>query len=273
MNASELFKAGQLQPAIDAQVQKVKSNPADQEARLFLFELLYFAGDLDRAQRHLEMLRYDDPQLTVAAQTYLRALDAERSRRRVLAGQDRPRVLYEPPEHVELRLEALAHLARGEKAEAASKLDRANGQIPLIKGHLNGKPFEGLRDGDDLFGSVVEVFGQGGMYSWVPLEQVESLTMNAPSTPRDLILIPAQLVTRGGIAGDVLLPAIYPGSHEAADDQLKLGHQTEWADVEGEPVRGLGGKMWLLGDGSHGVSLLEVRQLVCDTGAPEQPAS
>jgi protein involved in temperature-dependent protein secretion len=39
MTASELFQAGQLQAAIDAQTQKVKANPADQAARLFLFEL------------------------------------------------------------------------------------------------------------------------------------------------------------------------------------------------------------------------------------------
>jgi len=39
MSASELFKAGKLQEAIDAQLKEVKNKPADQSERLFLFEL------------------------------------------------------------------------------------------------------------------------------------------------------------------------------------------------------------------------------------------
>ena len=38
MSANDFFKAGKLQDAIDAQVQEVKTNPADQAKRLFLFE-------------------------------------------------------------------------------------------------------------------------------------------------------------------------------------------------------------------------------------------
>ena len=51
MNANELFQAGKLQEAIDTQIAQVKANPADQGKRLFLFELLAFAGELDRARR------------------------------------------------------------------------------------------------------------------------------------------------------------------------------------------------------------------------------
>jgi type VI secretion system protein ImpE len=54
MNASELFKTGMLSDAIAAQVQEVKSHPADHGRRLFLFELLAFAGDLDRARKQIE---------------------------------------------------------------------------------------------------------------------------------------------------------------------------------------------------------------------------
>ena len=43
-----------------------------------------------------------------------------------------------------------------------------------MRGRLNGKPFETLRDADDLFGPVLEVLSQGA-YFWLPLEQVDSL--------------------------------------------------------------------------------------------------
>ena len=44
MNAGELYKAGRLGEAIEAQVQEVKASPLDQSKRLFLFELLAFSG-------------------------------------------------------------------------------------------------------------------------------------------------------------------------------------------------------------------------------------
>ena len=62
MEAGDLFRSGQLKAAIDAQLQKVKSAPTDRAARLFLFELLLFSGDLDRARKHLDLLQYDNPQ-------------------------------------------------------------------------------------------------------------------------------------------------------------------------------------------------------------------
>ena len=37
MNASELFKAGRLTEAIDAQIKEVKAQPGDQARRVFLF--------------------------------------------------------------------------------------------------------------------------------------------------------------------------------------------------------------------------------------------
>ena len=46
MNASDLFKDGKLQDAINEQTNSVKDNPGNQNKRLFLFELLSFAGDL-----------------------------------------------------------------------------------------------------------------------------------------------------------------------------------------------------------------------------------
>ena len=70
MNATELFRSGKLQEAIDAQVREVKTNPVDQGQRLFLFELLVFAGDLDRAGRQIEAIHYDNPELDSAVLAY-----------------------------------------------------------------------------------------------------------------------------------------------------------------------------------------------------------
>jgi type VI secretion system protein ImpE len=258
MTPSDLFRAGRLREAIDAQVAKVKAHPADRSARFFLFELVLFAGDLDRARKQLDVLRYDDPKHSAAVEQYRAALDAEQMRREVFAGRAEPKVLGAAPEHVRLRLEAIRLLAEGNAAEARNRLDEANAAVPAVTGTLNGKPFEGIYDADERLGTVLEVFGSGGIYSWVPLELVADVTMNPPQHPRDVLLRPVHVALRDGPEGDVLLPGLYPNSHDHPDDEVKLGRATEWLDADGV-TRGAGGKLFLTGDCSARlVELVEV---------------
>jgi type VI secretion system protein ImpE len=259
MTASEAFRTGKLQEAIDAQIQEVKANPADHAKRLFLFELLAFAGELDRARRQIDAVQYGELELDSAVLSYRKLLDAEASRRRVFAEGIMPQFLTAPPEHIYKRLEAVNSLRAGKAAEAAALLSQADETAPAVKGTLNGQPFEGLRDCDDLFGPVLEVMAHGDYY-WLPLEQVETLAMKAPRFPRDLLWVPAKLSVRDGPAGDVFLPGPYPGSHEHADDQVKLGRATDWKQLEGGPTRGFGMRMFLVGDDA--VNLHDWRDLI-----------
>jgi type VI secretion system protein ImpE len=258
MNASELYRAGRLAEAIDAQIQAVKTDPADQAKRVFLFELVVFAGDLDRARRQIDAVNYVEPDLMAAVVLYRSLVDAETARRRLFKEGLQPRFLAEPSEHVKLRLEAV-NLLRGNRAsEAAACLEKAAGITPTVAGVLNDKPFQSLRDCDDLFAGVLEVLSQGNYY-WVPFEQIDILTMNVPSTPRDLCWPPAHLGIKSGPEGDVFLPALYIGSHESPDDQLKLGRVTDWKAEEGSPVLGVGLRTFLFDDDP--ITLLEWRQL------------
>jgi type VI secretion system protein ImpE len=259
MSAGDLYRAGKLQEAIDAQVQEVKANPADQARRLFLFELSAFAGDLDRAQRQIDALKFEEAELETAQLGYRKLLESERARRRLFAEGVQPQFLGDPPEHVGLRLEAVNRLRENRPAEAVELLNRANAAAP-VHGQLNGKPFDCLRDCDDLFGAVLEVMAHGN-YFWVPLERVEALMMRPPRFPRDLLWVPARLELKD-TAGDVFLPALYPGTHEHADDAVRLGRMTDWKAAEGMPVRGLGLRTFLAGDDA--VSLVEWRELHLD---------
>ena len=247
MTASDLFQAGKLREAIDAQIAKVKAQPANNPARFFLFELFFFSGELDRARKQLDVLRYDDPQHLAAIEQYRGALDAETQRRAVFAGTAQPKGLTDGPAHVQLRFEALPYLARGETAEAKRRFDEANAAVPILKGTHDGVAFEGLYDADERFGTVLEVFGAGGVYSWVALESIESITMNPPAAPRDVLLRPANLVLLEGIEGDVLIPGLYPNTWELGDEELKLGLATEWTGADGDTVRGTGARQWLCG--------------------------
>lgn len=266
MDADQLFKAGRLAEAIAAQTQAVKANPADHRPRLFLFELLAFAGDLDRARKQLDVLHFEEMELQTAVIQYRQILDAEQARREVFEKKREPEYLVPPPDHVTLRLEALRHLQQNDGAKAAEWLEHAFGIGNTVRGRINDKPAGVLRDGDDLFGPVLEVFAQGKYY-WVPLEQIESVRSNPPRFPRDLLYLPARLETPTA-SGEIFLPTVYPGSYAHADEQVKLGRMTDFVPAAGGSGRYVGQHTLLVGENE--VGMLEVRELQIEpAGAAE----
>lgn len=257
MDATQLFKSGKLAEAIDAQLALVKAKPMDHGQRLFLFELLTFSGDLDRAQKQIDAVNHGEIEIDAAVSEYRKLLDAERSRRKVFAGTGQPEFLSPPSESIRLRLLGLLKLATGAPDGIAEMFQQANAELPPLKGSLNGTPFDSLRDGDDCLAPILEVYTRG-QYFWVALEQIGSLTISAPRFPRDLLWIPAHLEMRQGDAGSVFLPALYPGTDQESDPQLKLGRLTDW---RGENlVRGVGLKTFVVGAGESGI--LDWRKLV-----------
>lgn len=261
MNASDLYKAGKLQEAIDAQLQEVKKAPADHGKRLFLFELLAFAGELDRARKQIDVIQYNEPDRDLMVLSYRKNLDSETARRKLFSDGLKPHFLAPPPEHVHLRLEAVNRLREGKTAEAAETLARAQEKTPPVKGTLNDKPFSLLRDADDLFAGILEVFSQGN-YFWLPLEQIDALSVNPPKYPRDLLWAPGYLAVVDGPSGDVFLPTVYPNSYQHSDPQIKMGRATDWNAAEPGPVLGVGSRLFLLDEGD--IPLLEWRQLEID---------
>src|SRR5437870_905614 len=66
MDASELLKTGKLGAAIDAQLAAVKAHPADGNRRLFLFEMLLFTGDIDRAAKQGALVKFPEVEINAA---------------------------------------------------------------------------------------------------------------------------------------------------------------------------------------------------------------
>ena len=267
MTPTELYQAGQLNAAIDAQVAEVKAKPADQARRLFLFELLAFAGELDRATRQIDAIKYDEPELAMASLSYRKLIEAETARRKCFEGGQPPEILGPMTESIRLRLEALTALRSGQPGAALTLLDQANEAIPAFTGTLNGRRFSTLRDADDLFGGVLEVLAQG-KYFWVDLGQVVALAMKPPRFPRDLLYVPARLDLEAE-SGEVFLPVVYPKSHAHADDAIRLGRVTDWETLDSGPTLGVGARLFLVDDDA--VGLLEWRDLLRDEPT-EEPA-
>jgi type VI secretion system protein ImpE len=249
MTADALFQAGRLADALAAQLAAVKAAPTDQRARFFLFELFLFSGEIDRARKQLDVLRYEDPKHAAAVEQYRFALDAEAKRRAVFEGKAQPEFLSQAGGHLPHRLEAVAALARGDQAAAMTSLAAADAVTPAVAGTIDGKPFASLADADERFGPVLEVFGTGGVYSWVPFEAIQSVTMNPVVAPRDILLRPAHLILDNGVSGDVLLPALYPNTCASADEAIKLGRATDWLGADDQVPVGVGGRQFRAADG------------------------
>ena len=193
MTADELFRDGKLDEAIEAVTAQVKANPTSAERRTLLFELLCFAGELERAEKQLDVVARQDADSQWAVQIYQNILAAERLRRRLFRDGIKPEFLLDPPAYVQLHLDAVNRLREGQVAEAAELLSRSEQQRPVIAGEVDGQAVDEFRDCDDLFAPILELIILRD-YIWLPLEQVRELELSEPERPRDLIWAPVRIL-------------------------------------------------------------------------------
>lgn len=229
MNANDLLRAGRLTEAIQALIEEVRQAPGNAQKRTFLFELLCFAGEHERAERQLDALSSDNKNVQMGALLYRAALAAERVRQKFFDQGD-----Y--------------------KNHAAASAE--------VAGTLNGAAFQTIADADPRTGSRLEVLA-GGDYLWIPFEQIASIKMQAPKRLRDLLWAPVLLQTgpecKHQDLGEVFVPVIYPGSSRHEDENVRLGRATAW--VEQDDVELPVGQKLLIVDGEE-VPFLELRELI-----------
>jgi type VI secretion system protein ImpE len=273
MTPQELLRAGRLTDAIAAQTGVVKSRPTDADARFMLFALLCFAGELERAEVHLEAVSVADESTRVGSSLYHALLAAEYERRKVYREGARPVMPPDPPRTVELRLEALAALRSGHADAARTALDAAAEEAVALSGKLNGEGFDGLRDYDDVLGQILEIYA-GGRCLWMPMERIRKLELAEPRQQLDLLWARAELEDVDGEQVTVHLPVLYEGSFEHAKEAVRLGQATEWIDCHAAALRGAGQKVLFTvrGEDERETGLLDVRTLEIQAGAADEAA-
>jgi type VI secretion system protein ImpE len=206
----------------------LRSDPADETARTFLFELLAFAGEYDRAESQLDVLASRSDEAEMGSWLYRAALDSERTRTEMFRNGDFPETEVPGP----------------------------------VAGTLNGEPFETLTDADPRIGARLEVFASGN-YHWIPLRHVRSIRMQEPARLRDLKWAPAAVRTGPEFQdvelGEVFLPATTALAWDHPDPDVRLGRVTDWEEIDGEAPAPVGAKLLLVDD--EPVPFLEIREL------------
>lgn len=239
MNSHELWQAGKLGEAIKSLALEIRDYPVDSRRRTFLFELLCFAGEFERAAKHLDVLAQASPDAEVGALVYRSALSAERKRQ----------ALFDAGQFPETR-------------EAAPRA-----------GVLNGKPFRTFEDLDPRIGARFEIF-VAGEYVWLPIEHVGGIRLEAPRFLRDTLWATAVVQTgpsfHGQEFGEVLMPVLCPSSWRHEDDGVKLGRATDWKNLEGQGEVPFGQKLFLV-DEEEVVPFLQIRELTFAAAETPQP--
>jgi len=255
-SAKELLAAGRLNDAIQAMNDEVKRNPTDIQRRGFLAELLCASGRLERADAQLEVILQQDPKAAVTIALLRQLIRADTARRDFYTAGRVPEFLDQPPPYLQTYVEATIHVREKRPAEALRLIEQAEEQRPRIKGNCNGKPFEDLRNLDDVTAGVLEVLTSTGKFYWIPVDRVQSIEFRKPERLRDLIWRRAAMSVSGGPDGEVFLPATYcPGTAEVSEAAL-LGRVTEWQGGDGAPMRGVGQVCFLVDDDS--VSIMDM---------------
>ncbi len=260
MRAQDFYQAGKLQEAVAAALEDVRQHPTDTARRGLLCELLCFANDLERADRQLDALGQQGPaEAMLGVSLFRQLIRAEQARHQFHTEGRLPEFLTEPSPLLRLHLEASIRLREGQAREASALLAQAEVARPHLTGTCNGQPFEDLRDLDDLTASFFEVLTSTGKYYWVPMAQVELIEFRPPARPRDLLWRRAHMIVRDGPDGEVFLPALYAGSGSDPEERIRLGRATEWRGGEGNPVRGVGQRTFLVGEDS--LPIVEMREV------------
>ncbi len=247
MTAADLLRAGRLTDAIAAAQAAVKKTPLDLAGRILLAELLVFSGNLERADVLLDAASTIDPSATLVVAEFRQLIRADTARRQLFRDGRVPELLSDATEAQTLQLAALVSLRAGDVTGAARAAAAAEEARPRTPGMHGDVAFDDLRDVDDLLAGTFEVLTTTGKYFWIPTERVISAEFHPPKRPRDLIYRRVSMTVADGPDGDVYMPVVYTGG-DGASEMLRLGRETDWQQADGGPVRGIGQRVFLVGE-------------------------
>ena len=142
--AGEYLQAGDLEKALGALTEQIRSDPSKVELRIFIFQLLGVLGRWDRAMTQLNVAVEMDSDVALMAQVYRNALNCEVLRASVFKGRRSPLIFGEPLEWMAWLIQVPGLICAGELKAAADMRDKAFDASPIVSGQIDGRPLNGL---------------------------------------------------------------------------------------------------------------------------------
>jgi type VI secretion system protein ImpE len=259
---SALLDSADIDGAVAAALDQVKSNPKDEDARRLFIDLLIVQGDFERADKQADILSNTAGALTLGLSLLRGRLRAAKARELWFAEGAVPAFPDGPTERDALAMQ----LAISMRAGIASEIERDLGALAAVSETrsmtVNDQTGVEFRDADDRIPHAVEVLCSNGSYMWVDFDRIEKLEFAPVRSVRDLAWRPANLVLAGGSETDVVICNTYFAAKQSPDE--RLSRATDWDEGAGGTVIGRGQKAYLAGDDA--VYALDLHLLV----KPEQ---
>lgn len=251
MQAEALLREGKLDECVAALAGQIRSKPQDPKLRIFLFQLSVVMGQWDRAIDQLDIAAQMDPAAELMAQVCRPAIQCERFRQEVFAGQRTPLVIGQPEEWLAHLIQAAMLSGQGKEDAAAELRTKALDAAPTTSGTIQlaapkGSPadpqivpIDWICDEDLRLGPVLEAIIEGKYY-WVPFNNILMIEIDPPADLRDMVWAPARIILAAGGEKVALIPTRYPGS-EAANQpaQVRLAKTTVMGGADGETPFGI----------------------------------
>lgn len=229
--------------ALDLAKARIKTKPADTDARHLYIDLLVLSGDYEKADAQCNIAVSLAPSDTMGFAFLRNQLRGMAARSAWFENGAVPQFPHGPDalDQAALKL-GLAH-RDGDAANALQTMEEIRGSQAMI---WNGTRVDDLRDLDDRTPHALEAITTGGAYLWVSFSRIASVVLEPIARPRDFAFRRAQLATHDGASAEVLVPAIYHGTD--GDAALLLGRETDWVEEKSGIVTGRGQRSFLAGD-------------------------
>ncbi|ARD22742.1 MULTISPECIES: type VI secretion system accessory protein TagJ [Shewanella] len=246
----QMLQSGQLQESIKYVEAQLREDPMNVDLKSAFIELLCINGELERADKQLNLLVQKHPDFLIGASNLRQLIRAEQSRQDYMQGNSVPKLFADSDDHVEalmkLRL-ALTDAQKGndtanEVAQCSQGLEAQRPQVSLL---LDDQVNEEIRDLDDTLGGFIEIFGTDGYYYLAQLSEIEYINFQPVSSLVETVWRRVDLAIKNGPSGEAHIPLVYGNSET---DAQKLGRETDWQEVATDVMTGKGLKMWFADD-------------------------
>ncbi len=252
----QFIQQGQLQEAIEHCHSVLKKSPMDVDMRGRYIELLCIAGELDIADKQINLLIKQSPEAAIGGLNVQQLLRAQQSRVDFANGAATAEVFSAPD--AELAAIVALQLATRENDKEAQIAQCAALEANRTRCTLQqeGTEVTEIRDLDDTLAGYLEVFGTNGKYYLVKYAELKQLTLKPVTSLIELVWRRVEIDIVNGPSGDAFIPVTYLLSQTDAE---KLGRETDWQAISDQYFRGVGLKMLLINDAA--VNITELPEL------------
>lgn len=240
----QLVEAGKLQDAIRYCQSVLKKQPLDTDIRSAYIELLCINGELDKADKQINLLTSQAPETAIGGKNVQQLIRAQQSRIDFSQGAATAEVFSV----VDAELKAIVALQvaiqrddNGDIINQCTALENARYQLSPTQ----------PRDLDDSLAGYLEVLGTNGKFYLVKFSEINELEWQAASSILEQVWRRVHIDIIDGPSGDAFIPLSYLNSQSDAE---KLGRETDWQVIsestEDEQImyQGVGHKMILVGE-------------------------